>query len=307
MKILLVSTSVVRVGETRYGGIELMCGVLAGALAKEHEVTIAAPYGSVMPPGVSLFETVKLPEEQDRDEIIDQKVRTIESEFDIIHDMSHRHVLKEFAKALHTVWDPVVLNYNFKTHKNATCVSEWQRLRYEEAYGRKAITVDPWLDTEVFKPALNPRRERYLFLGKLSISKGAHKAIEYAINHKLGLDVVGGLIPSDDHQYLDLISPYCKGEIKLHFNVTEEEKLDFIQNAKAVVYSPMQLEAHCLVGMEAWACGTDFLVSDAGPLHEIFAPVPNLREEAVKRWGLAGAVDRWVKLYQKVRDGFTWA
>jgi hypothetical protein len=74
-----------------------------------------------------------------------------------------------------------------------------------------------------------------------------------------------------------------------------------------VLYAPTQYEAHCLVGMEAWACDTPFLVHDGGPLHEIFAPVPNLREEAIRRWSLPVAVKNWTELYEKIAGGYTWS
>ena len=73
MKLLLVSSSVVPVGLKKYGGIEHVIAVLAGGLARAgHDVTLAAPYGSIVPDGVKLFETVHLPEEQDMDENADK-------------------------------------------------------------------------------------------------------------------------------------------------------------------------------------------------------------------------------------------
>src|SRR5712691_5131852 len=112
MRLLLVSTSVVPLGLRRYGGIELMCYNYAEGLVKAgHEVTVAAPYGSIVPKGVALLETVDLPDEQDRDDLAGAvALRGFMSEhYDAVHDFSHRGTFhaRQFP-AVHMVWDPIV-------------------------------------------------------------------------------------------------------------------------------------------------------------------------------------------------------
>lgn len=317
MRILLVSTSVVPLGTQRYGGIEKMLWDWAYALIKRgHEVKIAAPYGSIVPEGAELIETVHLPQEQDRDEITNQiltKRYLVEQrfDFDVVHDFSHLHVLRSMGMpAVHMIWDPIVCRYDFKATNKVVCVSEWQAARYEKMYGRKALVMPPWVNTEVYTPASHPRRERLLYVGKLTPEKGADIAIGYAVDRHSAIDVVGGLIHTDSREFVDWLkkmeSRLPHEGLRVFYNATEEEKIALMQNAKAVIYSPRQLEAHCLVGMESWACGTPFVVKDEGPLNEIFAPVPNLREEAVRRWSFDSVVPQWIELYWKVKNGKSW-
>lgn len=334
MKILIISTSVVPVGYGLYGGIERPALDYARIYAeKGHKVIMAAPLGSTVPEGIEWIPTVKLPEEQDRDDIVEEKVRLANPDYDIIHDFTHHHVFKRPEdKAVHMMFDPIAIRFDFKAKQNVTCYSNWQRGRFEKAYGQKGLTMPcNAIDTTFFKPADGVKRERFLFVGKMSPNKGAHLALQYCEQLGLPLDIIGGLIPSDDTGYVRLMKNRVSGSknVSFAFNVTEEEKRDLMQNAKALIYPEMLDDCHWLTGVETWACHTPTIAYDHGSLSEITDPgwgAVVKDEKAFKekmqdqewlqsrdfsgfddRHNMRKTTDVWLDLYRRVVAGETWS
>ena len=351
MKILIISTSVLPLGGKGYGGIEKLCLDFVEQLNNRgHDVSVAAPIGSKVPDGVRLIETVKLPEEQDRDDLSMFKYLKEGAgcgkglvgkggTWEVVHDFSHGHNLARWlgrGPIISMLWDPVVYKYG-KAPYNIVCLSEWQKERFEKLYNQKAIVMPPLVNTDRYKPDPNAKRERFLFLGKISPEKGVHLAIEYAKELKVPLDVVGGLIPSEQNsQYLKMISNMVDRaryqenlDIQFYWNVSEEDKIKFLQNAKAVIYPVQQDEAHWLVGVEAWACGTPTIALDKGALLDINIGGWVGTEEYVKhiiRWidespkdfkqhnvkettekyGHESVIPQWENLYKEVASGKRW-
>lgn len=322
----------------RYGGVEKVCADFVEGLNElGHKVTVAAPQGSVVPEGVRLIETVKLPEEQDHDDYALNRMLATDGfwDFDVAHDFSHQHwfgkIYPHSRPTISMLWNPITHKYSVAPY-NIVCLSDWQRQRFEKLYNQKAIVMPMCVDTKKYKPIANPSRERFLFLGKISAEKGVHLAIQYCQELGVGLDVVGGLIPSElNSAYLQSIIKLCDGVgIKFYFNVTEEEKIDFLQNAKAVIYPVQQEEAHWLVGVEAWCCGTRTLAFDRGAMTEIniggyvtgadssfkyfMRALPNLPEdkwgvnvhEAVMEYGRDSVLPKYLDLYERIANGEVW-
>lgn len=243
-----------------------------------HNITVAAPIGSKVPDGVTLIETVNLPSEQDQDQIaLDRLAKQTDlTKFDIIHDFSHGQIIGQYVNLPYIahLWDPVVTRYN-KSKYNMLCVSVWQKERFEHVYGQKARLMPPWVDTNYYKPLANPTRERFLFIGKMTREKGAILALDFAKELNVPLDLVGGLIATDSKDYYNNIELQAQKareeghDINVLYNATEEQKLQLLQNAKAVIYPVQQEEAHWLVGMESWACNVPTIVLDKGSMNEI--------------------------------------
>lgn len=334
MRILVVAPAVMPIGGERYGGIEKLVYDWSKALANTgNEVTIAAPLGSRIPPNTGLIGTVSLPREQDHDDITESRINP--DEFDVIHDYSHHHVLKDENRAIHVIHDPIHQKFDFKSKKNVLCYSNWQKERFEALYHQKALVMPlNFVDTDVFKPDPDAKRERFLFLGKLTPDKGAAIAIAYCKELGYPLDVVGGLIPSDSTAYRDVVERMCRDNgFGFHFNVTESEKLAFLQNAKALIYPQSLDDSHWLTGMEAWACGTPTVCYDHGAMMEVcpvtadvvksedqfkksmkwMAEFPTdkeakfVREYAEARYSVKAIMGRWLQLYNEVANGKTWA
>ena len=282
MKVLIIAPTVVPLGTGHYGGIELLVSHhLQGLVDAGDSVTVAAPYGSIVPSGVKLIETVRLPEEQDREDLaIDAIAHDVVEHaglqsigYEVIHDFSHKHLIGQRGRkipAVYMMWDPIYFKYPKSTY-NIICLSQWQVDRFELLYNQKArLGLTGWIDTKLFKPNDNHRSDRYLFLGKLSQEKGADLALLYAKKLNVPLDIVGGLIPSEyDSGLRKFLEQECRGDIQLHFNVTEEEKLRYLLNCKALIYPVVQDEAHWLAGIEAWCTDTPTIVMNRGAMSSI--------------------------------------
>jgi glycosyltransferase involved in cell wall biosynthesis len=323
-----------RLGGDRYGGIEKICLDMVKALVNSgQEVTVAAPEGSEMPEGVDFFiPTVNLPQEQDRDSLIENIVTGID-DWDVIHDYTHHHVFKDSDRTIHMMHDPIRTRFDFKAKKNVLCYSEWQAKRFEAMYGQKALVMPlNFVDTDVFKPDPQAKRERFLFLGKMTPDKGADLALRYCEELGYPIDIVGGLIPSDGHGYAAAVEEACRSskvDAGFHFNVTETEKLKFLQNAKALIYPQSLDDSHWLTGIEAWATGCPTVCYNHGAMLEV-CPNPFFvcdsetefknRMFKIDDYDIADAlrrVDRdysvkailpkWLQLYSEVANGRTWA
>jgi glycosyltransferase involved in cell wall biosynthesis len=327
--------------------IELLVERFAQGLTKwGNEVTVAAPYGSVLPEGVKLIETVKLPEQQDRDDIaLDAVGRVVVDQYDgkqpwdVIHDFSHQQFLGKGATgqearvpALFMLWDPVTIRYD-KALYNMVCLSEWQMKRYQEMYRKNTVVLpNGCVDAVKFHP--NPevkRNDRFLFLGKLTPEKGPDLAIQMCKEAGYELDVVGGLIPSEAERMKDGYLGFLRqeadgGKIRVHFNVTEDEKIRFLQTCRALIYPVRQEEAHWLAGIEAWLCGCPTITFDKGAMKEIspyrvatsreeffdlmtkvdeFDRV-RAREKAVREYAMDNVIPKYATVYKEVAKGARW-
>ena len=344
MKILIISTSVAPLGAKRYGGIELLVSRYLNALNKRsHEVTVAAPIGSKVPDGVELIETVALPEEQDKDDIAFGRYLRQSPAFDVIHDFSHKHVMARNITSqknpiVSMIWSPVTYRYEVAPF-NIVAISEWQGSRFRELH-EQAARVMPSVLVDCNEYTLKTEKsDRFLFIGKATPEKGAHKAIEYAKALNVPLDLFLGLIPSDieaNKRYVSLIESQCDGMIKTYYNTyedgaaTQEKKIELLQNARALIYPVQQDEAHSQIMVEAMACGTPFITFARGVLPELdFAgalchseegflqamkdeteyPVAfpeECREVALKHYDINTKITEWETLYGQVADGLRW-
>ena len=342
MRVLVNSTCATPLGTGRYGGIEkIELDFIRGLRDAGQEVVVAAPIGSKLPSGVEHIKTVRLPEEFDHEEgavdkiaeyVLRDYTAASKPPWDIIHDFSHRHLLGLRGReipAVFMLWNPVYYQYPVSRY-NIMCCSDWQQRRFEAMYQQKALHGQFWVDTEFYKPlAENGKRgERFLFLGKLSPEKGVDLAIEYAKELGVELDVVGGLLDKEaqNNGYLERLNSLCDGDkVKLHFNVSEEEKLNFLQTAKAMIYPVRQDEAHCLAMIEAWATGCPVVVNDRGAMREISYNknfVVGSKEEFLNRmqkidlydtetvemracadYALENIIPKWLSIYRQVIGG----
>ncbi len=119
-------------------------------------------------------------------------------------------------------------------------------------------------------------RERLLWLSRIYEPKGTHRAIKIAEELKMPIDIVGGSW-GDDPGYINKIRAMCeKSEYAtLVGHVSFLKKLEFYRNAKVVLIPIVEkgyetIKSHPqwewnepfgLIGVEAGACGTPFIVS----------------------------------------------
>lgn len=266
MKIAQISTQIYSVPPRKYGGLELVVWDLSKALADMgHEVLIIGPEGTKTPPNGKAHiggpERTDLTEQQDIE--IYQGYKDILKDYDIICDHS---------------WSKRAINYKVE-HPNANvcfvhhgmspysrkppindlnwiCISQSHAFAFSESWGIDCPYVHNGIDIDKYK-FKEEKSDRFLFLSRIYPPKGAHVAIDLANEMKFNLDVVGGSF-GDDPLYIEHIKRECEKSAYavFHGEVSHEEKVDFLSNAKALI-SPLITYADRGRGIELWwePCG----------------------------------------------------
>jgi glycosyltransferase involved in cell wall biosynthesis len=126
-------------------------------------------------------------------------------------------------------------------------------------------------------------RERLLFVSRMYLPKGVHRAIEIANMMKMPIDIVGGSF-GDLSNYTEQIKKMCEQSqygAKFHGEVSFAKKLEFYMSAKCVILPIIEYgmtdaqgkpwewhEPFGLVTSEAGACGTPTIVTPNGGWNE---------------------------------------
>lgn len=124
------------------------------------------------------------------------------------------------------------------------------------------------VDTNLF--SFNETPDNYvLFLGRITHDKGAHIAIAAAQAANIPLRIAGRSYSSESYWH-DSIEPFINGSSVRYFGeVSLEDKIPLIQNAKALVFPTMYQEVFGYVLIEAMSCGTPVIAFPNGSVPEI--------------------------------------
>jgi glycosyltransferase involved in cell wall biosynthesis len=145
------------------------------------------------------------------------------------------------------------------------------------------------LDAYPFHPAND---DYLLFLGRMSPDKGAHHAVRVARELGMPLILAGKMHDVEERNHFEsTVSPYLSDSIQYVGEVSHDEKVRLLQNARATIFPIQWPEPFGLVMVESMACGTPVVATR-------FGAVPEVIEEG--RSGvivddfddLAGAVER---------------
>jgi glycosyltransferase involved in cell wall biosynthesis/ubiquinone/menaquinone biosynthesis C-methylase UbiE len=285
LSIGLISTRFFTVPPEGYSGLERIVWDLAMGLSKRgHEVTIFGPEGSKAPPnghvvitGPSLS-TVNVnwqKAEEDAYEIYKDKLAGL----DIIH--GHNWFGMEYAAK--------AANNNLKvchTHHGHMSPQYW--LATKPPFKLNFITLSKFMQTETANMGMSnkwcwngvdtekykfqeKKGDRLLFVGRLDSFKRPHIAIEIAKKLNMGLDIFGGSFVADV-PYMEKVKAMCDGkQIKLFLDASQMKKVEFMQNAKCLIFPSKMGEPWGLVAAECMACGTCIIASNDGAISEVVA------------------------------------
>lgn len=152
------------------------------------------------------------------------------------------------------------------------------------------------IDTELF--AFNESPDDYiLFLGRITHDKGVHVAIQSCIEAGENLKIAGRSYGSETYWH-EQVEPYINGKnIRYVGEVSLEEKIPLIQNAKAIVFPTFYREAFGYVLIEAMSCGTPVIAFPNGSVTEIVRDgktgfLVNSEEEMVEALKKIDTIDR---------------
>lgn len=147
------------------------------------------------------------------------------------------------------------------------------------------------IDTDRFRPG--PKGGRALVLGRVTVEKGFHDALDAAHAAAAPLDVAGVIFPYAEHEhyFASELAPRLDAERRYVGPVAGEAKAALLRAARCVLVASTAAETSSLVAMEALASGTPVIAYRAGAL-------PDIVEDGVTGWlvddvaGMADAIRR---------------
>jgi glycosyltransferase involved in cell wall biosynthesis len=286
MKIAQVAPLWERVPPPAYGGIELVVGLLTDELvARGHEVTLfasgdsitSAKLESIHPQALRLDPNVK--ECGIYDMLQMAQVYERAGEFDLIH--SHMGcVALPYSKltqtptvhTLHGIFTPD--NEKMFAHAKTQPYVSISNAQREEKLGLNHIaTVYNSIDVSMhhFFPAAD--EPAYLaFLGRMSVEKGPHHAIEIAKATGMPLKMAGKVDPVDVEYFEEHIKPHVDGvQIQFLGEADHFMKNDLMGRAIATLFPITWREPFGLVMIESMAAGTPVIAMNLGSVPEVIA------------------------------------
>ena len=283
LRVAILSPCWFPVPPTGYGGIEWIVALLADGLAEAgHDVTLFASGDShtrarleyVFPEaptewiGHTYWELRHLLAPLGRAD-----------RFDVLHD--HTGMLGLALGGLvqtplvHTVHGP--LDGEPGAMYEAICrINPRARLVSLSLNQRRPKPELPWvgnvpnaLDLSIY-PISHERGDYLLFLGRMTTTKGCHRAIAAALEADVPLRIAGKCREPGEQQYFDeYVRPHLSDRIQYLGEVNHGEKVHLLQHARATLFPIEWEEPFGLVMIESMACGTPVIASRWGAVPEV--------------------------------------
>lgn len=217
-----------------------------------------------------------------------------EGDFDVIFNHTRGEVA--FAPLTQFIKTPIISVFHLPLlaenvavlQKNpqayAISISNNQRGSYQDLPNFIA-TVYNGVDTEIYHPLPEPKRDFVLWIGTVGEHKNTLDAITAAEQSGQRIILVGKI--RDQKYYEEKILPFIDEEkVKYLGEIGLEEKLTYLQNARAVLFPTKWAEPFGLVMIEALACGTPVIAYPNGAVPEVITEkvgfIVNSPEEMAK-------------------------
>jgi glycosyltransferase involved in cell wall biosynthesis len=130
--------------------------------------------------------------------------------------------------------------------------------------------VHNFTDTSYFIPDDAVEKTHLLFLGRIEDIKGTREAIEVALATNNKLIIAGNIQPGHDEYFNTLIKPHLNNPLIQYVGpVNDEQKLYYLQRAKAFLFPIKWEEPFGIVMAEAMACGVPVIGFRRGSVPEV--------------------------------------
>jgi glycosyltransferase involved in cell wall biosynthesis len=283
LRIGLLSTRFFGVPPSGYSGLEQVVWDLACGLDNlGHEVTLFAPKGSQSPPHGKLVEIGDayhtcainwLGAELGAYDFLKDDVDNL----DVLHGHNWfgiEYLRKARNMGLHVAHTHHGLNVSwFNMFKqlfklNMISISDWTKEIFaKQGFNARRCYNGVDIDRYQFQ---QEKKDRLMFLGRISRSKAPDIAIKVARKAGIGLDVIGSTNFVDDLDYVAEVKKLCDGkQIRFIGEVSQGEKIKYLKNAKSLLIPSQFGEPFGLISIEAMACGTVPIALNDGALKEI--------------------------------------
>lgn len=309
MRIAHVAPVIYPVPPVAYGGTERVVADLAHVqLRLGHEVAIFAPRDSTLEGVRVIGDYGSLSYHRDAlgaelpagfaAQLEAQQLRDIVkygSAWDIIHLHGSFHSsgicaalgLKVF-RTIHWRADEADHQEHFETFRNERMIAISQRQARDVPPRSLAGVVHHGIPVDRYRLAAG-RRDRLLFIGRMTDQKRPDRAIELANRLGLRLDLAGPVDAGNPTYFADRVAPHIGASIHHVGSLSDSEKQTAFDEAAALVFPIDWPEPFGLVMIEAMACGVPVIAWDNGSVREVIDDgvngiVVSTIDEAVSRW-----------------------
>jgi glycogen debranching enzyme/glycosyltransferase involved in cell wall biosynthesis len=205
-------------------------------------------------------------------------VRRSAAEFDVLHfhiDFLHYPLATTFASKMLTTlhgrldFSDLKPVYSAFPHLPLISISNDQRRPMPPVNWRG--TVHHGLPRDLLPFVSHPKGDYLAFLGRISPEKRPDRAIAIAAETGMKLKIAAKIDRADQAYWHDCIRPLVANHTNVEFvgEITEQNKAEFLGNARALLFPIDWPEPFGLVMIEAMACGTPVIAYDSGSVREV--------------------------------------
>jgi glycosyltransferase involved in cell wall biosynthesis len=284
LKIAQISPLVERVPPKKYGGTERVIHALTEELVRRgHQVTLyasgnsisSAKLFSVYPRSLREIKIKKLYGLNDLTLLNIGTAYKMQDQFDIIHDHNGVYSLAvaNFSKTpvVMTIHGPFTTTnrhlYNTLNKVSLVAISKSQVVTAPKMANIVGVVYNGLkLDDYPFAEVSD---DYLLYVGRISLEKGTHFAIEVAQELSLPLVIAAKLDESDMSYFNEFVGPSLSEDIKWVGEVTESERNKLMSKAKCLLHPVTWREPFGLTMIEAMACGCPVVAFNKGSIPEI--------------------------------------
>jgi glycosyltransferase involved in cell wall biosynthesis len=283
MRIAQLAPVIERVPPKRYGGTERVVWALTEELVKRgHEVTLFASGDSVTSAKLESVYPRALREARLKD-LYGMNYFTLlnigiaydrQNDFDIIHD----HLAPHSLPTANMAQTPVIMTMHgpftgdnrrlFQTLKRPGIVSISKSQAYPAPEINHMGTVYNGLPLSHY-PFSNTPEDYLLFVGRISMEKGVHLAIQVAQELDMRLIIAAKLESVDQPYFKEHVEPWLTDRIQWIGEVDEEKRNELMSKALCFLHPVTWREPFGLTLIEAMACGCPVIAMNLGSIPEI--------------------------------------
>jgi glycosyltransferase involved in cell wall biosynthesis len=283
MKILITVDPEIPVPPTNYGGIERIVDSLIGAFKSQgHQVFLVANPESSNNEAEKIYGWPALHSRGKANVIKNAKYLSKvakEVKPSVIHSFSR--LLYLYPIFLRTKI-PVIQTYQRAISPNSTQLAlkiAGKKLHFtscgehmikQHPIAGKCTPVHNFTDTTYYSDKDTLDKEFLFFLGRVEEIKGTKEAIETALATKQKLVIAGNIQPGHDEYFNTHVKPHLDNPLIEYVGpVNDEQKLYYLQRAKAFLFPIKWEEPFGIVMAEAMACGVPVIGFRRGSVPEV--------------------------------------